>query len=144
MAELHNKGKEKEMQEKYMEFQMLDRQIKQVQGQIEQLESQINELVYLQQSLAEMKDVKVGKEMFVPLGAGIFINAELKNNSEVLVNVGGGVIVKKPIAGAAQILENNIKELRGFEQERARVLSDLSQSAAKLESELAKFVGVEQ
>lgn len=132
---------EKLLQEKYFEFQMVERQIKQVQSQIEQLESQINELIYLQTGLNELKGVKAGNELFVPLGAGIFVNASLKDPDEVLVNVGGGVVVKKPVAGAVEIIQGQISELRGASEERSGKLSELSAVAGRLEDELSGLLG---
>ena len=138
MAEVQNK--EKEMQEKYMEFQLLERQMKQVQAQIEQLESQLNDVMILQQSLHELKSVNVGKEVLVPIGAGIFLNAELKNNQDVLVNVGSGIVVKKSIDGANELLGHQVREMQALEEERAKKLSELSEKAASIEQELTLLV----
>lgn len=135
------KTNEQALQEKYVEFQLLERQIKQIQAQIEQLESKMNELAYLQQSLLEMKDVAVGREIFVPIGAGIFLNAELKDNKDVLVNVGDGVVVKKSFESAAEILEKHVADLRIMGEERVKKLAELSASASRIEQELSGVMG---
>lgn len=135
------KTNEQALQEKYVEFQLLERQIKQIQAQIEQLESKMNELAYLQQSLVEMKDVAVGREIFVPIGAGIFLNAELKDNKDVLVNVGDGVVVKKSFESAAEILEKHVTDLRIMGEERVQKLAELSASASRIEQELSGVMG---
>ncbi|MBI4142180.1 prefoldin subunit alpha [Candidatus Woesearchaeota archaeon] len=132
--------KEKLLQEKYLEFQLLERQIKQVQAHLEQLEQQMTEMVVLQHNLGEMKDVVVGKELFVPLGSGVFVNASLKDNKEVLVNVGAGVVVKKSCDDAVVILAQHIGELRSAQEERAHLLDELSHRAGSIEQELAGLV----
>lgn len=133
-------GNEKQLQEKYLEFQLLERQMKQVQAHLEQIEQQIAEMVVLQHNLGEMKGVSVGRELFVPLGSGIFVNAELKNNKEVLVNVGAGVVVKKSCDSAAEILEHHVSELRSVQGERAYLLDELSHRAGRIEQELSTLV----
>lgn len=136
--------KAKVLQQKYMEFQLLERQMKQVQAQIEQLESQLGELVYLEQSLEEIKHVKDGKEIFVPMGAGIFLQAALKNHQDVLVNVGSGIVVKKTVDQARELLEKQVRELRAVEEERAEKFAEMSQTAGSVEQELAKLIEEEE
>ncbi|MBI4140561.1 prefoldin subunit alpha [Candidatus Woesearchaeota archaeon] len=131
---------EKQLQEKYLEFQLLERQMKQVQEHLEQIGQQITEMLVLQQNLGEMKNVAVGKELFVPLGSGVFVNAALKDNKEVLVNVGAGVVVKKSCGDAAAILEQHIGDLRSAQEERAHLLDELSHRAGSIEQELAGLV----
>ena len=138
MAEKNEK--EQQMQEKYLEFQLLERQMKQVQGHLEQIEQQLAEMVFLQQSLVEMKGIPAGKELFVPIGSGIFVNAALKNNQEVLVNVGSGVVVKKSFDAAAAILDKHRAELQAVQDDRAQKMAELSARAGAIEQELAKFV----
>lgn len=140
MSEKKSKSNEQLMQEKYMEFQMLERQTKQLQAQLEQIQSQIADVMYLQQSIVELKTVKVGKELFVPIGSGIFVNAELKNNCDVLINVGCGVVVKKSIESAAELLSAQIAQMQLIEDERTKMLLEFSESAGRIEQELAKLV----
>ena len=132
--------KEKQMQEKYLEFQLLERQMKQVQAHLEQIEQQLAEMVFLQQSLAEMKGIPAGKELFVPIGSGIFVNAALKSNQEVLVNVGSGVVVKKSFDAAVEILEKHRGELQVVQDDRVQKMNELSGRAAGIEQELATLV----
>jgi len=80
--------REKKAQEMYMQFQMLDQNIKQLQRQFEMITNQLIELSVTSSSLDEFNKIDNGKEVFVPLSSGIFAKANIKDTSELLVNVG--------------------------------------------------------
>ena len=82
-------------QRKYIEIQILEQQIKQIQKNLEILNQQIFELNMISNSLTEIKKTKIGQELLIPLGSGIFIKTELKDNNEILTNVGSDVVVSK-------------------------------------------------
>src|SRR3989344_3032118 len=82
-------------QRKYIEIQILEQQIKQIQKNLEILNQQIFELNMISNSLTEIKKTKIGQELLVPLGSGIFIKTELKDNNEILTNVGSDVVISK-------------------------------------------------
>ena len=82
-------------QRKYIEIQILEQQIKQIQKNLEILNQQIFELNMISNSLTEIKKTKIGQELLIPLGSGIFIKTELKDNNEILTNVGSDVVISK-------------------------------------------------
>ncbi len=97
-------------QKKVLEFYSLNQKIKQIQEQLELLNHQITELFVLEESI---KDVEKGKkEVFMPLGGGVFINAEIKDTEKLLVNVGGGVFVKKGLKESNVLVREQQEEIR--------------------------------
>src|SRR3989338_2449099 len=92
------KDKQKEMQEKYIELQLLDQQIKQMQKQIQLVEQQVMELSSVKQSLDEIKNIEKGTEVLAPLSSGIFAKAEIKDIDKLLVNVGADVVIEKDLS----------------------------------------------
>jgi len=97
-------------QKKVLEFYSLNQKIKQIQEQLELLNHQITELFVLEESI---KDVEKGKkEVFMPLGGGVFINAEIKDTEKLLVNVGGGVFVKKGLKESNMLVREQQEEIR--------------------------------
>lgn len=131
-----DEDKEKKIKEKYTELQMIDQQIRQMQKRLQELENQVLEIMYVQQSLDDLKNVKVGKEILVPVSNGIFAKATLKENNELLVNVGASTVVKKDIASVKKMLEGNVNEIKKLESHFLQDLQKLSLQAAEIEKEM--------
>jgi len=51
----------------------------------------------LASNLKELKNVQKGNEMYVPMGAGIFVKAQTEETHNVVMNVGAGVCVEKTV-----------------------------------------------
>ena len=108
-------------QRKYIEIQILEQQIKQIQKNLEILNQQIFELNIISNSLTEIKKTKIGQELLIPLGSGIFIKTELKDNNEILTNVGSDVVVSKTNAETKTFIKSQtefvIEMITKIEQE---------------------------
>lgn len=119
---------QEELQQKYIQLQLLDKQIKQVQQQLQTITNQLNELAYSIQSLNEFKKTKPGAEIYVPIVTGIFAKAELKEVKNVNINVGSNVAVTKSIEEARKILEDQLTEL---ENVRIKLSNDAQKMVAQ-------------
>lgn len=135
--------KEKKAQEMYMEFQMLDQHIKQLQKQLEMMTHQLLELNATSNSLDEFKKIDSGKEIFVPLSSGIFATAGIRDTSEVLVNVGANVAVKKDVASAKKLVQDQMEEIKKIQKQMMEQLEKLTGHAAQLEMKLQEIVSKE-
>ncbi|MBW3012032.1 prefoldin subunit alpha [Candidatus Woesearchaeota archaeon] len=100
----------------YVEFQMLNQQLKEIQQSMQTMEQQANEIAVIRQALEDLKDVKQGTEMLAPIAPGIFVKAKLEDNSGLLINVGGKVVVPKTVEEAQNLLMGQQHELAGAEQ----------------------------
>ncbi|MBW2981246.1 prefoldin subunit alpha [Candidatus Woesearchaeota archaeon] len=130
----------KQLQEKYMQMQMIEQQMQQVQKQLKLLESQMQELNLTEQALDDIKTTKIGTEILVPMASGIFVKAELKDNKELAVNVGANTVVKKNIDEAKKLITDQLEEITNMQQELNINLEKLSLSAQSLEKELTKLI----
>ena len=139
MAEQTNKEQEL-LQQRYMELQMIDAQIKQIQKQIQLIDNQVNELNFMQESIEEIKNVEPGTEILVPLSSGIFLKAELKDVNTALVNVGSGVTVEKTMEQTKALLAAQQNELLSYQQDLDATLAELSVRAGSIEEELKVLV----
>lgn len=128
--------KKKQLQEKYLELQILDSQIKQVEKQLQLLEAQVAEISAINAALDELSLVQPGSELLVPVSSGIFVRAELKDNKEVMVNVGGNTVVVKDIPSTKSMLAKQISDIRGVQDELARQHAALAETAEKLTVEI--------
>ena len=102
---------EKETQQIYMEFQVVQQQMQQIQQQIGVLEQQNTELANLKDNLGDISKLKEGTRMLVPLGSAIFLDVELKNSKEVVMGVGSNITVKKDIGLSQEVIDTQVKEL---------------------------------
>ena len=132
--------KEQKAQEMYMEYQVLDQRIKQLQKQLELIMQQIMEANSTSRSLDEFKGIKEGTEILVPLTSGIFAKASLKDPSELLVNVGAGTVVAKDISSAKKLISSQVEEMQKVQQKMSDDLEKMMENAGQLETELQKMV----
>tara|TARA_Y100000310_G_C20397667_1_gene675859 strand:- start:328 stop:720 length:393 start_codon:yes stop_codon:yes gene_type:complete len=100
-------------QKKYFEFQMVMQQLQQLEGQMNQVKQNVIELTGLASNLKEMKSVSSGKDMYVPMGSGIFVKAKTLDSSSVVMNVGASTCVTKSVDDAVAMVEKQVEELKG-------------------------------
>ena len=129
----------KAIQEKYVDLNMLEQQIRLTNQQVEDVVSKIAELEYIKTSLDMFGKIKPGTEVLAPISSGVFIKTKLSSNSELLVNVGAGTVVKKDIAGTKKLMDEQIIELESLREQLLSQLTRLSQRAQDIESELSKM-----
>ena len=132
--------KEKKAQEMYMEFQVLEQHIRQLQKQLEAVTQQLIELTVTSSSLDEFNKIKPGKEIFVPLSSGIFAKASIKETSGLLVNVGANVVVQKDVASTKKLIQRQMEEIKKIQEQMVNELEKLTGHAAQLETQLQGMI----
>ena len=131
---------QQEIQQKYMKYQVLDQNIKQLQQQLETADQQIIAIMATIQSLDEYKTVKDGTEILVPLNNGIFTKATLKKEDSVLINVGSSVIVEKSIEDTKKLIEKQKEEIISIKEKMSINMNKLLEKASALEKELSQIM----
>ena len=134
-----DKEKKQELQQKYMEMQMIDQQINQIKKQIELIDNQLQELTITQEALNSISKTKPETEILVPLASGIFIKSQLVDNKEVIVNVGAGTTVKKTIPEAGELIKQQLTEITTFRKELEGTLAQLASKANQLQKALEEI-----
>ena len=135
-----NQEKEKNLQEKFVEYQMMQQQLGQVQKQLQQLSTQKEEIETIQQSLSDLGEVNVESDILVPVCAGIFAKAKLADNKELLVNVGNNVTVKKNIPAVKGMLASQATQIGNMEAQIKSQMEMLAEKASEIEKELQSLV----
>jgi len=107
---------ESEDTQKFIAQQLVGQQLQQIEQQISTIDLQTKELTDLKDNLKELKNYSK-KIIHTSIGAGIFLESELKNTDDVLLNVGAGVIIKKDTESAIKIIENQIEELKSIQSQ---------------------------
>ena len=106
---------EEPSQEMMFKLQMFDQQIKQLQQQLQAVAQGLAEMTTLSAGLDELVG-KTGKEIFAPIGRGIFAKAKLESES-LNVDVGSGNFVQKSIPETKKIIESQIQKLEEVQKE---------------------------
>lgn len=135
--------KEKKAQEMYMQFQVLEQHIKQLEKQLEMITHQMFELNATSNSLDDLRKVNSAREVFVPLSPGIFAKAVIKDTSELLVNVGANVVVKKDVAETKNLIQRQIEEVKKVQKQMIDDLEKMTSHAAQIERQLQELVSQE-
>ena len=132
--------KQKELQEKYMEMQMIEQRINQVQKQLQAISQQVTEIDSTIGNIDDFQTMKPGSEALVPLNNGIFLKTTLKENKEFIVNVGSGVAVNKSPDKLKGMLSKQKEELQTVNNHLMKALENLGVQAKNTEEELARLV----
>ena len=106
-----------------MEDQQKLQQTELYKTQIDAVQTSLAEIRILESTLDDISG-KDTIETLVPLGAGSFINAEIKNEDKVIMSLGSGVAVSKTFEEAKETTANQKKEL---EDTLDKLFADLQQ-----------------
>ncbi len=133
---------ENEQQELMMKMQMFDQQAKQMQQQLQAIDQGIAEMTTLNEGLSGLVG-KEGKEIYAPIGRGIFAKAKLISE-DLNVDVGGGNMVKKTIPETKKIIEDQLKKLDEVKKELETGMEKMGQEFnAMLQDAQGKEMGKE-
>jgi prefoldin alpha subunit len=108
------------------------------------MERAIEEMTLVLSSLEELPKTK-DSEAFVPIGAGIFIKANITDKENPIVSIGSGISVQKSIPDTKEYLEArkaaleaDNKKLQGHSQKIMAELEAANQAAEEMYSKLQK------
>jgi len=127
---------EEKLQKLYVEFQMLSQHIKQLEEKTAALNNQLMDLAVTNQSLEDMKKLKQGTEILVPLSNGIYTKAEIKDSKNVIVNVGSNVTTVKDIDSTKKLIEAQIEEVKNLHERLVNELQNNTSKATILEEQI--------
>jgi len=136
--------KEEKLQKLYLEFQILDQQIKQLEKQSLMLNNQLIELMITNQSLDDIKQVKEGTEILTPLSSGIYAKAELKDSKNFIVTVGSNVALAKDADSTKKLIEAQIDEIKKLQESLVSQMQNQTAKAAVLEDEINNLISALQ
>ena len=132
--------KHEELQRKYAEIQILNEQLKILQKNLYEIDGQIAELENSINNCRELKKIKKGSQLVVPISPGVFISAELKDNEEVLVNVGNNVVIKKKINEAEKFISKRIESIKDYRNLVVDKIDKVNNYASMLERDIKEII----
>lgn len=122
---------QQKLEEMVNELNLYKNQAEVLQQQIEALQSSIAEIEILESTLVDVKD-KDSLETLVPVGAGSFMNAEIKKTDEIIMSVGAGVAISKTLDEAKETITSQKEELKENLDKMMTNLQKISQVVAQL------------
>lgn len=130
---------QKELNEKYLELQVLEQQLKQVNQQLLNLDNQVLELQRIEENLGDLTKTKKNTELLVALGGGVFSKAELKDNKTVLMNVGANVVIEKDIPSSKEIISKQIDQIKDVAKQMEQEFQVLAMKNQVLQQDLQQL-----
>ena len=131
---------EEQIQQKYMQFQMIQQQLEKVNQHLGMLNEQSSELDISIEAVKEIAKTKLDNEFLAPVANGIFIKGELKENQKLVVNVGMNTTVEKTIPEVVELLEEQKKDIMGRIIETDSMMMKMNSEAMKLFKEVEEEV----
>ncbi|MFH1787605.1 MAG: prefoldin subunit alpha [archaeon] len=121
---------EKDQQELMFRLSMFEQQMQQSQQQLQAIEQGIIDMTSLNIGLDELIGSE-GKEIFAPIGRGIFAKTKLLSE-KLIVDVGGKNFVNKSIPETKKIINQQIKRLEDVKKELEKSINYLNEEFMKL------------
>ncbi len=121
--------------------QKLQQMLNEINAYKEQSEIIQQEIANIQQTIAEVRtlestidDIKTKDsfEALVPVGAGSFMNAEIKNEDKIIMSVGSGVAISKTYDEAKETAEFQKKQLEDSLDKLYKNLQQITDIVAQL------------
>ncbi len=124
------------IQEKYLEYQMLEQQTKQLQEQLQTVARQLEELEGIRDAIQRIEKTPKGTEVLVPMSSGIFLKTALQETTHLLVNVGDNVVVPKSFSDALILIKKQQGDIQTFQGNLAKNLQVMLMHQQRVEAEL--------
>ena len=122
---------EKQLRRLVTEMRMMEGSVDALNQRLQFLTVSISELRLAQNSLRDLKGIESGNPILVPVGGGVFMDAQLGDISKVVVGIGAGVSVERDYEKAVEEIGERLQEM---EQAQGAVQQQLGQILAQLES----------
>jgi len=122
---------EKQLRRLVTEIRMMEGTVQVLEQRLQLLNASVAELRLAQGSLGELKSVELNKPLLVPVGGGVFMNAQLGDMSKVIVGIGADVSVDMSYDKAVEDIGGRLQET---EKAQASVQEQLGQIYAQLET----------
>ncbi|MCK4582597.1 prefoldin subunit alpha [Candidatus Bathyarchaeota archaeon] len=123
--------KEKQLRRFVTEMRMMEGSVDVLNQRLQLLTASISELRLAQGSLRDLKGIESGNPLLVPVGGGVFMDAQLGDISKVVVGIGADISMEMDSEKAVEDIGERLQEM---EQAQGAVQQQLGQILAQLES----------
>lgn len=124
--------------EQMFEAEMVHQQLEQLQNNLGTIEKQMMDVHAMKEAILAFNTIEGDEEMLVPLAAGVFMRATATSDKLLRVNVGQGVIVEKTAAQVQEMLDEQLNEMRKYEDHMHGQFDQLLAKLQRIEEEFKK------
>ena len=117
------------------QFQVLKEQRDIIVDQLEFLNASLTNLIKIRQTIENLKDIKEGEEILVPIGGMLNLKATIKEPNKTLLYISQDIVIEKNLEDTLEYIEKRlethneqIKRLNEQLQNVERALQELSQN----------------
>ena len=129
-----------ELQQKYMEYQMIEQQKQKVVEHLQKFDEQIGEVEQIITHINEMTLLKGNEETMLPLANGIFARGTISNVAKLYVNVGAGITVDKTPEQTIELLERQKEEILQYKNQLLETLQQLMIKSDEIENDMKRLM----
>jgi len=104
--------KEEEITRNLTLIEYYKQQLESIDLQLQYLQTTLTDYQRAKMTVGQLHDADENSELLIPIGAGTFVNASLKNTSNVLIGIGAGIVIEKTVNEAVIKLEERIKRIQ--------------------------------
>lgn len=123
-------------QKDYVELEMLNQRLTELQQSLDYSNQQIEHSSVALAMIKSLSNVKVGQELLVPIGGGVFITVNASDVKSVKLAVGAGVVVEKNIDDALTRVINQSKQIQEFYSQTSDVYDQVVSKTVKLQEKI--------
>ncbi|MBU0530739.1 MAG: prefoldin subunit alpha [Candidatus Aenigmatarchaeota archaeon] len=123
-------------QEKLMMYQILHRQLEQINEQAMLVERKEMEIAISKEALEELNNIKEGNETLIPIGGETFTFGKVKDPKKTLVNIGAGILVEKNVKDAIAMLDEKTVEINRIKEKLQKDSTTLTEKLTEIANEV--------
>lgn len=90
-------------------------------------------------TIEELKDIKTGEDLLVPIGAGVYMHATITQADDVLMELGAGISAEKNILEAKDALVKRKTQLGETYERLSKSLREIYDEMQKLQVKAAQY-----
>jgi len=133
---MKDKDKKKQLEEKYVEFQLLEQQFKALQKQLIEVEEQLRNIDILIENLKDFKNIKKDSEILVAISNGIFARAKILDTKKLRVNVGANSVITKDVEEVIEMIKKQRESVKIFRDKLNKDIETILTRVEDVEKEL--------
>jgi len=140
--------KENQLRQIVTEMRMMEGTVNTLQQRLQIVVASVSELRMAKQSLEDLKGVKLGSNLLVPVGGAAFINANLGDVEKVVVGIGADVSLEMAYDDAVKDINERLEEMEkaqgSIEQQLGQIMAQLDAHQSVAERLSAEIQGAVQ
>ncbi len=124
--------------DKYVDLEMYNQHLQELEQSVQLADEQLEYAAISLDVIKELGSAKVGQELLVPFGNGVFLTVLTSDIENVKFGVGAGVVVDKSTSDAKKYIEDRVKELTDYREQSLVLFDQVATKALALQKDIEK------